>query len=389
MTRILAGPLCTMILADLGATVIKIENPQIGDDTREWGPPWLGDDDNRQSAYFLSVNRNKKSMTINLKNPHGIEIIRQLILQSDVLVENFKVGQMASYGLGYADVHSINPRMVYCSITGFGQSGQYSTRPGYDYVIQAMSGLMSITGMPNQEPQKVGVAIADVIAGLYAANGIQAALRFARLNGVGQHVDINLFETQLASLVNIASNYLVTHHVPQRLGNSHPNIVPYQVFQAQDQGFVVAVGNDRQFKALCHLLELEGLATDSRFNTNSARVMHRDTLIPILAERFLKRTASTWVEALLEAEIPAGQINTVEQALNDPHIKERGLIGTIPLSNGEHWSYVGSAIRLSETPNEPYSAPPGLGEHTHEILQHWLNYDAEQIQHLKQAGVIG
>jgi crotonobetainyl-CoA:carnitine CoA-transferase CaiB-like acyl-CoA transferase len=389
MTRILAGPLCTMILGDLGATVIKIENPQIGDDTREWGPPWLGDDDNRQSAYFLSVNRNKKSMTINLKNPHGIEIIRQLILQSDVLVENFKVGQMASYGLGYADVHSINPRMVYCSITGFGQSGQYSTRPGYDYVIQAMSGLMSITGMPNQEPQKVGVAIADVIAGLYAANGIQAALRFARLNGVGQHVDINLFETQLASLVNIASNYLVTHHVPQRLGNSHPNIVPYQVFQAQDQGFVVAVGNDRQFKALCHLLELEGLATDSRFNTNSARVMHRDTLIPILAERFLQRTASTWVEALLEAEIPAGQINTVEQALNDPHIKERGLIGTIPLSNGEHWSYVGSAIRLSETPNEPYSAPPGLGEHTHEILQHWLNYDAEQIQHLKQAGVIG
>ncbi len=378
-----------MILADLGATVIKIENPQIGDDTREWGPPWLGDDDNRQSAYFLSVNRNKKSMTINLKNPHGIEIIRQLILQSDVLVENFKVGQMASYGLGYADVHSINPRMVYCSITGFGQSGQYSTRPGYDYVIQAMSGLMSITGMPNQEPQKVGVAIADVIAGLYAANGIQAALRFARLNGVGQHVDINLFETQLASLVNIASNYLVTHHVPQRLGNSHPNIVPYQVFQAQDQGFVVAVGNDRQFKALCHLLELEGLATDSRFNTNSARVMHRDTLIPILAERFLQRTASTWVEALLEAEIPAGQINTVEQALNDPHIKERGLIGTMPLSNGENWSYVGSAIRLSETPTEPYSAPPSLGEHTGEILQHWLNYDAEQIQHLKQAGVIG
>ncbi len=378
-----------MILADLGATVIKIEHPQRGDDTREWGPPWLGSDDTRQSAYFLSVNRNKKSMTINLKNPKGIEIIRQLILQSHVLIENFKVGQMASYGLGYADVHSINPSMVYCSISGFGQSGQYSTRPGYDYVIQAMSGLMSITGMPNQEPQKVGVAIADVIAGLYAANGIQAALRYANLTGLGQHVDINLLETQLASLVNIASNYLVSHQVPQRLGNSHPNIVPYQVFQAQDQGFVVAVGNDRQFTALCHLLELDALATDQRFSTNPSRVAHRETLIPILAERFLQRTASQWVEALLALDIPAGQINTVEQALNDPHIQERGLIGTMPLSNGQDWAYVGSAIGLSATPTQPYSAPPTLGEHTTEILQNWLDYDLIQIEQLKQEGVIG
>ena len=378
-----------MILADLGATVIKIEHPHHGDDTREWGPPWLGEDDTRQSAYFLSVNRNKKSMTINLKHPKGVDLIRQLILMSDVLIENFKVGQMASYGLGYADVHPINPRLVYCSITGFGQSGQYSTRPGYDYVIQAMSGLMSITGMAEQEPQKVGVAIADVIAGLYASNGIQAALRYAQINGVGQHLDINLFETQLASLVNIASNYLVSGVVPQRLGNTHPNIVPYQVFQASDQAFVVAVGNDRQFRALCGLLELEALATDLRFATNPARVAHRDTLIPILAEQFLQRTASGWVEALLALDIPTGQINTVEQALNDPHIQERGLIGTMPLNNGESWSYVGSPIHLSETPLQAHSAPPQLGEHTMEILHDWLHYDAEQIEQLKDEDVIG
>ena len=378
-----------MILADLGATVIKIEHPHHGDDTREWGPPWLGEDDTRQSAYFLSVNRNKKSMTINLKHPKGVDLIRQLILMSDVLIENFKVGQMASYGLGYADVHPINPRLVYGSITGFGQSGQYSTRPGYDYVIQAMSGLMSITGMAEQEPQKVGVAIADVIAGLYAANGIQAALRYAQINGVGQHLDINLFETQLASLVNIASNYLVSGVVPQRLGNTHPNIVPYQVFQASDQAFVVAVGNDRQFRALCGLLELEALATDLRFATNPARVAHRDTLIPILAEQFLQRTASGWVEALLALDIPTGQINTVEQALNDPHIQERGLIGTMPLNNGESWSYVGSPIHLSETPLQAHSAPPQLGEHTMEILHDWLHYDAEQIEQLKDEDVIG
>ena len=387
-TRVLAGPLCTMLLGDLGAEIIKIENPSRGDDTREWGPPWLGDDNDRQSAYFLSVNRNKRSITINLKSPAGLQIIRELIQQSHILIENFKVGQMAQFGLDYQNVRQINPQLVYCSITGFGQTGNYQNRPGYDYVIQAMSGLMSITGEGNHEPQKVGVAISDVIAGLFAYSSIQSALRYAEQTGIGQYLDVSLLDTQIAALVNIASNALISGQNPPRLGNQHPNIVPYQTFQASDGNFVVAVGNDRQFQALCKLINRLDLAQDERFSTNPQRVKHREILIPILQETFQQKPKAKWVEDLLNVGVPSGEINTVAEILHDPHIQARGLVQETTLANGEVASLVGSPVRFSETPANINYPPPKLGEHTDEILQKVLGYDMSRIHQLRQQGVI-
>lgn len=387
-TRVLAGPTCTMLLADLGADVIKIENPRRGDDTRQWGPPYVGDASDHQSAYFLSVNRNKRSLTLNLKQETGIEIARQLAINSDVLIENFKIGQMDGFGLGYEGLRKINPKLVYCSITGYGQTGPYKERPGYDYVIQAQSGLMSITGSADGAPHKVGVASVDVIAGLFAANAIQAALRHAEKTGEGQHVDISLFDTQLAALVNIASNYLVSGDVPPRLGNLHPNIVPYQDFRASDGDFILAVGNDRQYHALCKLIDRLDLFEDERFNTNPQRVKYRDILVPILQEIFVQQPLNVWIDALLAVGIPSGPINNVAEALEDPHIQARGLVQETTLSNGGNLRFVGSPMKLSETPTEVRYPPPALGQHSNEILKEYFSFTDDTIAKYRNTGII-
>jgi crotonobetainyl-CoA:carnitine CoA-transferase CaiB-like acyl-CoA transferase len=383
-TRVLAGPLATMNLGDFGADVIKIENPNKGDDTRHWGPPWKGE----LSAYFASVNRNKRSVSLDLKSAEGQDIARQLAAQSDVVVENFKVGQMASFGLGYEDLQKLNPSLVYCSITGFGQTGVYSERAGYDYVVQAMSGLMSITGEKDGEASKVGVAISDVIAGLYATSAILAALHHAQATGQGQSIDISLLDTQIAALVNIASNYLVSGQNPPRYGNQHQNIVPYQTFRASDQDFVVAVGNDKQFRLLCHLIQLPDLATDSQFSTNPVRVQNRDKLVCILAEAFLAKTAEEWESLLVDAGIPAGRINTVEQALSSENSASRELVQTVRLDSGDLLKLVASPMKLSATPPQIHTAPPRLGVDTANVLAELLGYDKERILDLREKGVI-
>ena len=387
-TRVLAGPTCTMILGDMGADVIKVEHYRRGDDTREWGPPYAGDPSDKQSAYFLSVNRNKRSLTLNLKHEKGREIARQLAAQSHIVIENFKLGQMAGFGLGYDDLKSINQKLVYCSITGFGQTGLYQERPGYDYVVQAMSGLMSITGPSDGEPHKVGVASADVLAGLFATNAILAALRHSERTGQGQYIDISLLDAQIAALVNIASNYLVGGQTPPRLGNLHPNIVPYQTFTASDGEFVLAVGNDGQFRQLCQLIERIDLLEDERFVTNPARVKNRNILIPILQRIFLEKSRDDWITALLDMGIPAGPINDVAQALNDPHIQARNLIQQTTLASGAALDMVGSPLRLSETPAQLRYPPPMLGQHTDEVLREILGYDAATIGHLRTDDVI-
>jgi formyl-CoA transferase len=387
-TRVLAGPLCTMTLGDLGADIIKIENPAHGDDTRQWGPPWLGAGDQRQSAYFLSVNRNKRSLTLNLKHQTGRDIARQLTAHSHIVIENFKLGQMDDFGLGYNDLKQINPALIYCSITGFGQTGLYRERAGYDYAIQAMSGLMSITGAVDGEPHKVGVAISDVIAGLYATNAIQAALRHSEQTGEGQYIDIALLDAQIAALVNIASNYLVSGDNPPRFGNQHPNIVPYQTFRASDKDFVVAVGNDRQFALLCNLIDRSELAADPRFITNPMRVKNRDELIDLLQEAFKTRTADQWVDSLLTIGVPAGPINDVGTILDDPHIQQRELIQQTTLDNGETLRFVASPLKLSQTPTETRLPPPSLGQHTAEILRDILNLDEKTIAAYRADGVI-
>ncbi len=387
-TRVLAGPLCTMLLADLGADVIKIEHPKRGDDTRQWGPPWAGDGTDAQSAYFLSVNRNKRSLTLNLKTEDGRALARELARHSHVVIENFKIGQMAHFGLDYVNLQPMNPRLVYCSITGFGQTGPYSQRPGYDYVVQAMSGLMSITGPADGEPYKVGVAISDVIAGLYAANAIQAALRHSETTGQGQYIDVSLLDTQLAALVNVASNYLISGQTPPRLGNQHPNIVPYQVFDASDGQFVVAVGNDGQYAALCTLLKRPDLFHDVRFATNPARVQNREILIPLLQAEFKRHPVGYWIERLVQAGIPCGPINTVAEALQDPHAQARGLIQQTHLKNGALVSLLGMPVHLSRTPAEIRYPPPALGEHTEQILQEVLQLTASDIEKYRTNGAI-
>lgn len=383
-SRVLAGPVCTMLLGDLGADVIKVENPGTGDDTRQWGPPWLGD----QSAYYLSVNRNKRSLTLNLKTPEGQHIARQLAAKSQIVVENFKVGQMAGFGLGYEELRAVNPALVYCSITGFGQTGPYADRPGYDFIIQAMSGLMSITGPADGEPYKVGVAVSDVFTGLFALSAILAALRHAERTGEGQYIDLALLDSQLAALVNVASNTLVSGRPAARFGNAHPNLVPYQIFQASDGAFTVGVGNDRQFAALCAIIGQPELAADLRFATNPARVTHRAELIPMLEAAFVRRTAAAWVEALLAAGVPTGPINDVAAILHDPQVQARGLIQTVTTAAGEALHLVGSPAQLSATPAGIRYPPPTLGQHTDEILQEVVGLDTAAIQHYREIGVI-
>lgn len=370
-SRVLAGPFCTMMLADFGAEVVKVERPGIGDETRHWGPPWVGE----QSAYYISINRNKYSITLDLKNPEDLATAHQLAHKTDVLIENFKVGGMAAFGLDYASIAPDNPRLIYCSLTGYGQDGPYAERPGYDYVIQAQSGLMSITGPADGEPHKVGVAIADVITGLNAANAIQAALLQRERTGEGQYIDIALLDATIASLVNITSNTLVTGQPSPRLGNAHPNIVPYQVFSASDSDFVVAVGNDGQFRMLCEVIEKQEWTQDERFATNPARVENRDLLVELLQPIFAAQPVAYWEEHLLSHGIPCGPINDVQQALNDPQVQARGLVQTITLPDGQAVEVVGSPINFSATPTTIHHPPPALGQDNAEVLARWLDED--------------
>ncbi len=384
-TRVLAGPFCSMMLADLGADVIKIESPQIGDETRAWGAPWVGDSKDRISAYFASVNRNKRSMTLNLKNPHAQHIAKKLALKSHIIIENFKIGQMEGFGLDYESLSSKNPALVYCSITGFGQTGDFRDRPGYDFVLQAMTGLMSITGEKNGTPHKVGVAVADVFTALFACNAIQAGLRYAEKTGIGQFIDMSLYDSQLVALVNVASNVLISGKDAGRYGNQHANIVPYQTFSASDGDFVVAVGNDRQFGAMCAVLGIPLMAQDPRFATNPARLAHREELITTLSTIFITQPVSHWVMSLLAVDVPAGEIYTVQQALNLPHTHQREMVMPMGIENAQ---MLASPMHLTHTPPAYYLPPPRLGEHTDQILTDELAMSSEEIADLRQRGII-
>ncbi len=383
-SRILAGPFCTMMLADFGADVVKLERPGHGDDTRQWGPPWAGE----FSAYYLSVNRNKRSLTLNLKTAEGQALARQLAAKADVIVENFKVGGMKSYGLDYDTLSADHPELIYCSITGYGQDTPYANRPGYDYAIQAQSGLMAITGPPDGPPYKVGVAISDVITGLFAANAIQAALLHRIQTGQGQHIDIALLDSQIAALVNVASNFLVSHQPPTRYGNGHPNIVPYQTFEAADGVFVLAVGNDNQFRAACEHMESPGLATDTRFATNPARVENRDELVSLMQPILKQKSVEAWINGFLSVGVPAAPVNDIPTVFADANVRARGLIHSLELPDGTPLDMVGPVPRFSHTPTEIRRPPPTVGQDSDEVLQEWLDLDTDSVVTYRQQGII-
>ncbi|MDX1609164.1 MAG: CaiB/BaiF CoA-transferase family protein [Halofilum sp. (in: g-proteobacteria)] len=396
LSRILAGPTAGQILADLGAEVIKIERPGRGDDTRQWGPPWLAGREGHataESAYFLAANRGKKSLAVDIATPAGQRIVRELAARSDILLENFKVGGLARYGLDHESVSALNPRLIYCSITGFGQTGPYAGRPGYDFLIQGMGGLMSITGEPDAVegggPQKVGVALADVMSGLYAVIAVLAALAERERSGRGQYIDLALLDVQVAALANQAMNYLVSGRAPQRLGNAHPNIVPYQAFATADGHFILAVGNDDQFRRLCAFIGVPEMADDERFATNAARVEHRDELIPILQTVFEQQPSAHWLAALDGAGVPCGPINRIDQVFADPQVQARGMRVEAPHPLAGNVPLVGSPLKFSRTPTREAVAPPTLGQHTAEVLQDVLGLDESAIEELRAAGAIG
>jgi formyl-CoA transferase len=382
LSHVLAGPYCTMVLGDLGAEVIKVEPPE-GDETRGWGPPFAGG----ESAYYLCVNRNKRGMVVNLKTEEGKNILRELAMQSDVLVENFRPGTLKKFGLDFETLHELNPRLVYCSISGFGQTGPLKDMPGYDFMIQAMGGIMSVTGEPDGEPMKVGVAVADLFAGQNAVISILAALQARMFTGEGQYIDIALFDSELGWLANVASNFLISGKNPKRYGNAHANIVPYQSFQATDGWLVVAVGNDKQFESFCKVIGKPELSADERFSTNSARVQNREILIPILAPIFLERSVNDWLR-LIGDQFPCGPINNFEQVFSMPHVKEREMlvemehptIGALPL--------VGSPLKMGGTPVSYRLPPPLIGEHTKEILTKVLGLTSEKVTELRESGCI-
>ncbi|HJV84087.1 MAG TPA: CaiB/BaiF CoA-transferase family protein [Noviherbaspirillum sp.] len=395
LSRVLAGPWAGQLLADLGADVIKIERPGAGDDTRAWGPPFLRDEqgkDTSEAAYYLCANRNKRSVTVDISSTEGQELIRALARECDVVLENFKVGGLTQYGLDYASLREINPNLVYCSITGFGQTGPYASRPGYDFLIQGLGGLMSVTGVrdgePGAGPQKVGVALTDVLTGLYATVGVLAALAHRDRTGEGQHIDLALLDVQIACLANQNMNFLTTGVAPQRMGNAHPNIVPYQDFPTADGNMILAVGNDSQFASLCRVLGHPEWAADERFATNAGRVKHRDILIPLMRQATVFQSTQHWITALEEANVPCGPINDLKAMYDDPQVKARGLRMELPHVVAGKVPTVANPIRLSATPVEYRRAPPLLGEHTAQVLREALGLSEESIGALAATGII-
>ena len=394
LSRVLAGPWCTQTLADLGADVIKIERPGTGDDTRTWGPPFLKDaegNDTAEAAYYLGTNRNKRSVTCDIAQPAGQRLIRALAAHCQVFVENFKVGDMARYGLDYASLKALNPALVYCSVTGFGQTGPYRDRAGYDYAIQGMGGLMSVTGERDDlggGPQKVGVAVADLFTGMYATVGVLAALRHAERTGEGQHIDMALLDTQVAMLANLGANYLVSGKTPGRAGNAHQNIVPYQVFEVQDGHLILAVGNDGQFAKFCAVAGQPGLATDPRYARNSARVQNRAELVPLLEAIMKTRPRADWLAALEAAKVPCGPINNLAEVFADPQVQERGMVTRWDHPVRPGLPLVSSPLKLSGTPVRTDLPPPLLGQHTDDVLRHVLGMDDAAISELKTDQVI-
>ncbi|WP_288441812.1 CaiB/BaiF CoA-transferase family protein [uncultured Pseudomonas sp.] len=395
LSRVLAGPWSGQILADLGADVIKVERPGTGDDTRFWGPPFLKDADGQstsEAAYYLSANRNKRSVTIDFTQHEGQRLVRELAGESDIVIENFKVGGLAAYGLDYQSLKAINPRLIYCSITGFGQTGPYAKRAGYDFMIQGLGGLMSLTGRPDGEqgagPVKVGVALTDILTGLYSTVAILAALAYRDQHGVGQHIDMALLDVQVACLANQAMNYLATGTAPRRLGNAHPNIVPYQDFPTADGDFILTVGNDGQFRKFAEVAGQPQWADDPRFATNKQRVANRAELIPLIRQATVFKTTAEWVSQLEAAGVPCGPINDLAQVFQDPQVLARGLAVSMPHGLAGSVPLVASPIRLSETPVEYRHAPPLLGEHTETVLTQVLGMSADDIQRLRSAAVI-
>lgn len=392
LSRVLAGPVCTQVLGDLGADIIKIEKPGAGDDTRQWGPPYLKDkdgNDTTESAYYLSCNRNKRSVSIDISRPEGQDLLRQLAARSDVLIENFKVGGLEKYGLGYEQLRRHAPRLVYCAISGFGQTGPLASEPGYDFIAQAMSGLMASTGEPGGQPMKAGVALSDVMTGLYGAIGILAALRHRDSTGEGQMVDLSLLDVSVAGMTNIAQYYLTAGEPAPRMGNAHATIVPYQTFPTRDGHVVIAVGNNTQFSRLCGFIGRAEWSADPRFSTNRERVRHRAELCAMLSDIFRGETTAYWVDGLRGIDVPAGPVNTIEQVFADDQIGARGMriamphpyaAGPVPL--------VGSPLKLSAAPVRYDRAPPVCGQHTGEVLREILGLSEDAIQALKDGAII-
>ena len=390
LTRILSGPFCTMLLGDMGADVVKIERPGSGDDTRAWGPPYLKDADGTattEAAYYLSANRNKYSVALDIASARGADLVRQLARQSDILVENFKVGGLRKYGLDYESLKAENPALIYCSITGFGQTGPYASRPGYDFMIQGMGGLMSITGerddLPGGGPQKAGVAVADLMTGMYSTVGILAALHERGRSGLGQHIDMALLDCQVAMMANQNLNYMTSGNVPQRAGNAHQNLVPYQVFAAADGHLIVAVGNDSQFRNYCRVIDMPELADDPRFSTNPQRVQNRDALVPLLTVRMATGKRDYWLAELESAGVPAGPINTLDQVYEDPQVQARQMRRELPHPTAGVVPIAASPLKFSDSPVQYRRPAPLLGEHTQQILSERLGLSEADIQALK------
>ncbi|HYD61287.1 MAG TPA: CaiB/BaiF CoA-transferase family protein [Noviherbaspirillum sp.] len=395
LTRVLAGPWCAQNLADLGADVIKIERPGTGDDTRHWGPPYLKDAQGRdtsEAAYYLAANRGKRSVTVDIASPEGQEIVRRLARQSDVVLENYKVGQLKKYGLDYESLRREKPDLIYCSITGFGQTGPYSQRAGYDFIIQGMGGFMSITGerddLPGGGPQKAGVAISDLMTGMYSTVAVLAALAHRDRTGEGQYIDMALLDVQVAMLANMNTNYLASGNPPTRWGNAHPNIVPYQTFATSDGHIIVAVGNDGQYRRFVEAGGRPELATDERFATNPMRVRHRDTLVPLLAEMVKTKSKQAWIDALEAAGVPCGPINNLDEVFENPQVQARGLRMDLPHPTGGAVKLVGSPMKMSATPPTYDMPPPLLGEHTEVVLKNLLEESEEAIAALRGKGII-
>jgi len=393
VSRILAGPSCTQLLGDYGADIVKVERPGTGDDTRKWGPPYVTDEagkESTESAYYLSANRNKRSITIDMSKPEGQELVRKLAVESDIFIENFKVGGAKKLGIDYDTLKAINPRLIYCSITGFGQTGPYAPRPGYDFMIQSMGGIMSLTGPTDGDPFKVGVGIADLMCGMYACSAILSAMHHREKSGKGQYIDVALFDSQIAWLVNSAQNYLTSGKEPQRYGNGHPSIVPYEIFPSSDGHFALAVGNDGQFKALCRVIGHPEIAEDEKYSTNRHRVHNRKQLISILRKILVEQTTDHWLEKCEANGIPSSPVNSVKQVFDDPQVAARDMKISMPHpdAGGLDIDLIGNPVKFSETPVSYRRAPPKMGQHTDEILQEVLGLSEIEIQKYRNQEII-